>query len=194
MARYLLTSMRYTGIAVLFRLLYFTFTVFLYFVAVIDQPRPDYAIGHWTTHRMASAVPVGVFVGMAMFAIVLIDLIARHSAPNPSTRSYAYFPRFHLARKWLLTPGAGLILIGGLFGLGVWYTLSVIEVFTQRQFAGGLVWPPERLFAVMLMAWALFWVVDCWTSPENSTLIAALLFAAFVFIFIVPLGYGILRE
>ncbi|HEV3005447.1 MAG TPA: hypothetical protein VGX78_13360 [Pirellulales bacterium] len=106
----------------------------------------------------------------------------------------AYFPRIKNARAWLLSPKARMMIVIGLLCLAAYYASAVIEVFRVRQFAGGSVWPPERLFVVFMLAWGLLWIADCLVRPKHETTIAAILFMAFLLSFVLPLGSGMLRE
>jgi hypothetical protein len=178
--------------------LYFAETLAFHILAgAIDQPYTVYAEGNWFTHRIGESAFMGLVVAVAMFVIVSIDLAVQYMEGERSPKNtayHAYLPRIRNIRSWLLSPEARMTIVIGLLCLAAFYASTAIEVFRVRQFAGGLVWPPETLFAVFMLAWGLLWIADCLVRPKHETMIAAILYIMFVLLFVLPSGSGMLRE
>lgn len=186
--------LRILGTAIHTGLLYFVIGVTFHFLGVLDQPRPEYARGNWITHRLDDSLWYGVVLSGVMSAITLIDQALFRSRYPHDAMNVVYRPRFRSAKVWFRDPVTRMLIVAWLLAVAAWYADLAIEVWRIRQFAGGWVWPPERLFAVFLLSWGVLWLVDSLTRPANETILAAVLFLLSVLLLVVPMGYGILRE
>jgi hypothetical protein len=138
----------------------------------IDQPHPLYVQGNWFTHRIGRSVEGGAWLAVVMAVLVGLDLIAQR-ARGVAREDVAYYPRLGGLRRCLSAMPARIVLVAGLLALAGWFVHTELELRVVEMFAGGMVWPPERVVAAGLVVWGLLWLADCLARPDGGTIVAA---------------------
>lgn len=162
---------------------------FFLFGEVIDQPHPIYLQGNWITVALSNFLPVLPLMFIAILILVALDAVLQQSHP----RDVAYYPRMSQLRGVVSRTECRLTLaIGVLLVLG-YYTLTSIDVWEARQ-RPATIWPPKRVFVACNFLWGFLWLADCLARPKKGTIAAAIGFLVLVFVFLSPMGFGVLRE
>jgi hypothetical protein len=183
------------GLSLCFASLYFALTFsFHLFGGVIDQPHPTYTEGNWFTRRIEGSFHLASVYAIVMFILVPIDLWCQRAREPVTAEDIAYYPRFNKIPEWVREPTARWTILLAVLFLAFYLASSLIEQSSIEQFAGGWVWPPERVLLSCLLLWGVFWIADCLCRPSCGTIIAAVSFTVFTIIFVAPLGSGFLRE
>jgi hypothetical protein len=164
-------------------------TSFFLFGEAIDQPHPAYVNGNWITVALANFLPGLPFVGIATAALVALDGSVQQSRP----RDVAYYPRFWNLRIALSRFEIRLSLLVGVMLVFGYYAATVVDVWHNEQLPA-TVWPPKRVFVTCFFLWELLWLADCLSRPKHGTIAAAIGFLCLTFFFLLPLGFGVLRE
>jgi hypothetical protein len=164
---------------------------FSLFGEVIDQPLPWYVDGGtWLPRGVADSLQFELIVLVMTGVLIAVTIDAAVQSSRPRDR--AYYPLLPNVWRGLGSLHVRLILIvGGLIVAGR-YADTVIAVWSASQGAGGLVWPPKRVFDACRLLWGLLWLADCASRPNRGTMAAAI--GYLLMMWLLPSPSEVLRE
>jgi hypothetical protein len=109
-------------------------------------------------------------------------------------KELAYYPRLQEVRRMVSSVASRLILIVGLLGLLAYWGITMIDIWQAERWARGLLWPPDRVLSVFLLAWGILWLAQARQRPRRATLGAAIGFIIIAILFAMGQGRGALVE
>ena len=134
-------------------------------------------------------------VSIVMLVLVPIDLAIQRIVSPLESEDIRYYPRFNRFQDWLRVAHARWVIILGMPFLIYCFTSSLIERWGIEQFTGSYVEAPDRVFAMCLLLWGVFWLADCLCRPNRGTIIAAAVFVFLAFALLWgAIGSGYIRE
>src|SRR5262245_52763407 len=156
---------------------YFEVVFVMYLLAgACTDAYPIRARSAWLSERLGGAASIGVVYASAVFIIVLVDLIVRYAVHDEVPADLAYYPRWQHARGWMHSAAARITLTIGLVCLAADYANFELKMFAARQAHHAVIGPSEPLFGVLVCAWCLCWLADCFTRPRHETVMVAAVF------------------
>lgn len=160
--------------APLISLWYFVIVFSFYiFAGAVDQPH----IRGWLLRRSRDGALVALTCGIAMLLFIGIDL-AIQSRRSGVDADVAYYPRLSTVLQTLSYPRYRMALALGALLLIWYFAKTSVKIWRAHNEAGGLIWPPERLFTCCVVAWGVLWIVGCFGRPRRASMWVAIAFLA----------------
>ncbi len=155
----------------------------------IIQPHTTYATGTWFSLAIPGALHWSCWVAAGM-AIIFPFGVAIQKSPA----DVAYYPRLQNFPAMFRSLFPRMVVTWGVLLLAGYWVYTAIDVLEASHRAHGLLWPPHYFFVIGMMLWGVLWIADCLTRPRYGSILAAVLFTAWIAVSTLPIAFGVMRE